>query len=1381
MLANIADHNFSYQDYLDFGQNKGRFQAGSNFFITSKKGETKHFDISMPDFVGVANWGLTATFVGGSYMVSAMHIYTAFKGSGIRMHSTTYQTRDHVGNEYGQGDVLFVRSDKFITDTYAPTFLEISRQKPLDTSRYTYAARAGQGDAYYQRENGDRVFIQKAGIKTGGLMKYHGIQDGSPRLIYGPDSFFGLATTAGDSGSPIFMWDTQEKQWVMTGSDSAGFNSGKEKRTLYSAYTPSYLDDLIARNTNPTIHLNGSSATWTDQNISTHSSSSLNNAAQNKDIILRGGGTITLSANTDQGHGGIYFDANQTYTITSPIGDGNTPFYWKGGGLHIDSGTVVHWQVKGVAGQKHSGNRPGYKEAPDSLHKIGKGTLSVEVFNGGWLNLGEGKVILNPNDASKPTFENIVMVSGRATLELTEGKSGAFDPNRFFFLFRGGTLDIKGNDLTFSIINASDNGANIINTGSKQAKLIIEKKMLDLIDQPISGSGEFLYHGNIGNNILISKTLENQPTCPWGKPGEPSCYGYGENLLAFDGNILNPSGSIEHINGKLVLQGHPVIHAYLPEGTAQNVRRITGDDIYSTPTRLTQEDWENRTFVLDKIQVSKDTNDSTLILGRNALLLTNLNAKDTQVFFGGSAEIYIDRWDGENVLTSNKGSYIDYRFQQTLTKGVSQKDDSFYFEGNLEGRGSTSIVVSNTVINPLRFGSFEGFDRSKAQKIQFLFDSFGLQGLQDPSILKSVTYSIKLDPTSTFQAKYVSLYGEDQVILDTIPPNSQPNTQIEPQTQAFASFTIENLSLHGKNSIVHGDLLIQPIQGIKNANIPTSITFDSLHSKLHINRGTLTLASQTKLKIDFASTDLKSLSYGIYPLILTEHTINDQRDKTNKDISIFHSQDEHFKLPDFLTPQTLNEDKRIALVFDKAPNTNPPSKDYDWFEQYILDILALKDFSLDYASLDSKLQDVLKVIGENRPIMEAIVASNIHGGEKYFEYFIDFITSQASEGNGGDLDRFASMHTQSVQNIAREGIIITSRLLNNIASFDYYRKSLFALYAKNPYSNLPQKRQTLAFNALAWSDNSLARSDVPSSIARLERRIFQERFQRHGSQRDLQKHHLWITPQGSYFSIGGEYFNAGVSGGYDYIPIARADLFLSIGASLHYAYTEFSQDKLKESGNGVFAGLGMHLAYKNHEFFTNLYGGMLKEDLHFKDYYLSDHPIFSNTFNQLQTTQAKQTNYGLLFQAIYKYGFEFDQKNIKHILKPVGGVEVSHYWIPEGRFDLVTFQAIQATIPTVDLGIEYNLLSSSSQNIFSILAKYNIKNLKSRDMAFGISPLPSNLTQTDMQGAWIELSYSGNYAFNDSWGMDYSLLASMSASRLGYFGISGNIGVNWRF
>ena len=100
---------------------------------------------------------------------------------------------------------------------------------------------------------------------------------------------------------------------------------------------------------------------------------------------------------------------------------------------------------------------------------MGEGTLYIngKGKNKGDLNIGDGTVILAQEadqENNKQAFNKIDIVSGRGTVVLNDNEQ--IDTSNINFGFRGGRLDLNGNDIPFGDINATDSGAMIINRNS---------------------------------------------------------------------------------------------------------------------------------------------------------------------------------------------------------------------------------------------------------------------------------------------------------------------------------------------------------------------------------------------------------------------------------------------------------------------------------------------------------------------------------------------------------------------------------------------------------------------------------------------------------------------------------------------------------------------------------------------------------------------------------------------------------------------------------------------------------------------------------------------------------------------------------------------------
>ncbi|WP_437125645.1 hypothetical protein [Escherichia coli] len=126
--------------------------------------------------------------------------------------------------------------------------------------------------------------------------------------------------------------------------------------------------------------------------------------------------------------------------------------------------------------------------------------------------------------------------------------------------YRGGVLDVNGNNLTFHILNAADHGAIISNSSDKTAEITL--------DLP---SKNHIYHGRfIGNLDIVNKTQGNN-----------------YNTLIMDGSA-NITGSFTTENGRLLLQGHPVIHAFSSQSIVDKTNSLGDYSTLNKPTSSSQ-------------------------------------------------------------------------------------------------------------------------------------------------------------------------------------------------------------------------------------------------------------------------------------------------------------------------------------------------------------------------------------------------------------------------------------------------------------------------------------------------------------------------------------------------------------------------------------------------------------------------------------------------------------------------------------------------------------------------------------------------------------------------------------------------------------------------
>lgn len=247
---------------------------------------------------------------------------------------------------------------------------------------------------------------------------------------------------------------------------------------------------------------------------------------------------MILTSNINQGAGGLYFEGNFT---VSPKNNET----WQGAGVHISDGSTVTWKVNGVAN--------------DRLSKIGKGTLLVQAKgeNQGSVSVGDGKVILDQqadDQGKKQAFSEIGLVSGRGTVQLNADNQ--FNPDKLYFGFRGGRLDLNGHSLSFHRIQNTDEGAMIVNHNQDKESTVTITGNKDITttgnNNNLDSKKEIAYNGWFGEK---DATKTNGRLNLNYQPEEAD-----RTLLLSGGTNLN--GNITQTNGKLFFSGRPTPHAY---------------------------------------------------------------------------------------------------------------------------------------------------------------------------------------------------------------------------------------------------------------------------------------------------------------------------------------------------------------------------------------------------------------------------------------------------------------------------------------------------------------------------------------------------------------------------------------------------------------------------------------------------------------------------------------------------------------------------------------------------------------------------------------------------------------------------------------------------
>ena len=428
---NITKH--WVRDYLDLAQNKGVFERGATGVqIVRKDGSVfKLPDVPIPDFSVVSNHG-PATSIGGAYIVTATH--NSAKGDWVWpvknpvFGNTKYSLQGH---EKGGSDFSALRLDKFVVETTGVANgidNTLNNQQFIDRYSVEYngkkqviAYRAGQGELRIKDGSGNSIYpgvTYKPELLSGSLFTLRNIDGGDLLNFKNFTSLFN-STTAGDSGSAVFVWDNVNKQWVVAGVLTGIKANSVEEFYYYSRWNQNVVNKLKDRFTHK-VSLDNGTLTFNGNKQYQINGGNAQQFADKKDLSFTGGGTIDLKQNMHLGVGGLIFDANKTYTVNGK------EYSYKGAGIDIGKGTTVHWNVKG--------------DASDNLHKIGEGTLEVNVAQGNNMKIGNGTAILEAENS----FNNVYLTNGLATVKLDNAKAlnntGNF--GGVFFDCYGGTLDL---------------------------------------------------------------------------------------------------------------------------------------------------------------------------------------------------------------------------------------------------------------------------------------------------------------------------------------------------------------------------------------------------------------------------------------------------------------------------------------------------------------------------------------------------------------------------------------------------------------------------------------------------------------------------------------------------------------------------------------------------------------------------------------------------------------------------------------------------------------------------------------------------------------------------------------------------------------------------
>ena len=631
-----AGHTYAgidYQYYRDFAENKGKFTAGArNIDVYHKNGNligTVLTKAPMIDFSVVSTNGVAA-LVGDQYIVSVAHnggyrsVEFGEEGNNPDQHRFSYQIAKRNNYKPGQyaGDYHMPRLHKFVTEAEPSEMTEsMNGNNYNDLNKYPTRVRIGSGkqwrrtdeqqakgqystwiqDAYHWRIGGNTLPQSGTGNGTVNLSG-----DPTKPNHYGP---LPISGSFGDSGSPMFIYDAEKQKWLINGVLQTGHpylgtvngfqlvrkdwfyehvfghdtktsfferkSNGRYSFTSNGNGTGTVTQTGQTKPTtvklfNPELNEDGKEEVFASGGVNAYKPRLEH--GENLSFIDQGKGEITFTNSINQGAGGLYFEGDFDVSTT------NANDTWQGAGISISENSIVNWRVKNPKG--------------DRLSKIGLGTLLVngKGKNLGDISVGNGTVILDQQadeTGQKQAFNEVGLTSGRGTVKLNSADQ--VDPNKIYFGFKGGRLDLNGNDLTFNRIQNVDEGAMLINTNPNKESTITIKGSNTINTQvkDLTNKRDIAFNGWLGDK----ENKNNGRLNLYYSPVNP------DNHFLLSGGT-NLKGNITQDGGNLIFSGRPTPHAYNHLNQAQSkAEGMKPGEV------IIDDDWINRTFIAENFNI----------------------------------------------------------------------------------------------------------------------------------------------------------------------------------------------------------------------------------------------------------------------------------------------------------------------------------------------------------------------------------------------------------------------------------------------------------------------------------------------------------------------------------------------------------------------------------------------------------------------------------------------------------------------------------------------------------------------------------------------------------------------------------------------------------
>ena len=505
--AGVADSRYDLQYYLDFCRNKGIFAAGAtNIDVYFKDGSSVQNPTIpiMPNLDGYAWSGSVlqdGVFApgGGVGLVNPQYVASAHHCGELNVYflsenadtSVCYTSSGYTSSGSLTYDWNAQRLNKIVTEvTYNP-LADYSVLQNLSKNDWIY--RLGNGGVF--STDGYKLSVNQNAI--GGMVNVDYTQllsDGETwRIVCTPreNDVSGdirppleIGVTAGDSGSPNYVWDDESQQFLFLGFISQGNPIANYGAFLWAHSNPaavlnfidSYTDAVSGFSADSTIVWGAQSATTgqgalTQGNLSfTYTGKGTDNTIKDTRGLLFDAGdaanrTIELQGSVDMGAGSLTFNSG-SWTLTEK----NAADTFNSAGFVVNAGAELILKLTATAGEEWRKVGEGTmtisgEGANDAILRVGGGTTKYDVSydeDGNIIgcalgNIGETRL----NRTGGYAASSVRLEAGSAIIVLMQDgqfKTNSVAGDTFTFGNAGGLLNLNGHDLTWGVINQDGSG-----------------------------------------------------------------------------------------------------------------------------------------------------------------------------------------------------------------------------------------------------------------------------------------------------------------------------------------------------------------------------------------------------------------------------------------------------------------------------------------------------------------------------------------------------------------------------------------------------------------------------------------------------------------------------------------------------------------------------------------------------------------------------------------------------------------------------------------------------------------------------------------------------------------------------------------------------------